>query len=115
MYHSLFTHSSVNGHLGCFHVLAFVNNAAVLRFHLYFIDSTIPWSWRLFLSLILLDKQDGRIRPPAVNKKEFIRWKIHFGQKHVELGLPEIPTFDLRTAKEDLVNLLTTSYKAQHV
>ena len=35
--------------------------------------------------------------------------------KTCELGLPEIPTFDLRTAKEDLVNLLTTSYKAQHV
>ena len=50
-----------------------------------------------------------------LNKKEFMRWKIHLGQKHVELGLPEIPTFDLRTAKEDLVNLLTTSYKAQHV
>ena len=24
-----FIHSSVNGHLGCLHVLAFVNNAAV--------------------------------------------------------------------------------------
>ena len=50
-----------------------------------------------------------------LNKKEFMRWKIHLGQKHVELGLPEIPTFDLRTTKEDLVNLLMTSYKAQHV
>ena len=29
MYHSFFIHSSVDGHLGCFHVLATVNHAAV--------------------------------------------------------------------------------------
>ena len=29
MYHNFFTYPSVNGHLGCFHVLAIVNSAAV--------------------------------------------------------------------------------------
>ena len=42
MYHKFFIHSSVDGHLGCFHVLAIVNSAAMNnRIHLSF-SSLIP-------------------------------------------------------------------------
>ena len=43
MYHNFFIHSSVDGHLGCFHVLAFVNSAAV--------DNGIHVSFSILVSL----------------------------------------------------------------
>ena len=63
MYHSFFTHSSVDGRLGCFHVLAIVNSAAmnfgvhvsfsVLVSSGYMPKSDIAWSYGGFISSFL--------------------------------------------------------------
>ena len=49
MYHICFIHSSVDGHLGCFHVLAIVNSAAVnigvhVSFQIIVLSSYMPRS-----------------------------------------------------------------------
>ena len=48
MYHSFLIHSSANGYLGCFHVLAIVNSAAVgllghMKKALVTHSSTLAW------------------------------------------------------------------------
>ena len=53
MYYVSFIHSSVSGHLGYFHILAVVNNAAVnIEVHVYF-ELVFCYSSLLFISVCM--------------------------------------------------------------
>ena len=55
MYYIFFIHSSVDGHLGCFHVLAIVNSAAVnIGVHVSF-QISVFISLDKYLGIELLD------------------------------------------------------------
>ena len=50
MYHSFLIHSSADGHLGCFHVLAMINSAVMnIGVHVSRVSTSVNVSWHLAL------------------------------------------------------------------
>ena len=63
MYHNVFIHSSVDGRLGCFHVLTAVNSAAVnIGVHVSFSVSLIYVEYRKMVLMSLSAGQQWRCR-----------------------------------------------------
>ncbi|XP_008048251.1 NACHT, LRR and PYD domains-containing protein 11 [Carlito syrichta] len=49
-----------------------------------------------------------------LSDKEFQSFKNWFEQETVQFGLPQCPRINLRMTRQDVANVLTTSYEAQH-
>ena len=71
MYHSFLIHSSVDGHLGCFHVRAIVNSAAMKSVFLLCLDVLHTFLGPVLLTLYS-DKDD--IKDPSSHKRTENSW-----------------------------------------
>ena len=101
MYHVVFIHLSVDGHLGCFHVLAVVNNAAMnfgCRAHFKVCFPSLVWCTYMLINLSCYIKSSGWINfnnlcKISIRRYIYFKWFLHdtqFGlsvQVHLSLVL----------------------------
>ena len=88
MYHNFFIHSCIDGHLGCFHVLAIVNSAATdIGVHVSF-----SMNWHIFLTGRIPAKESRWIYPHWVGQMSvtlsanWLTIRYHFGATVLKLG-----------------------------
>ena len=80
MYHVFFIHSSVDGHLGCFHVLAVVNYATVnigvhVSFQITVFSRCMPRrTWMNFEDIILCEINQSQKDKHCICDSTYIRY-----------------------------------------
>ena len=77
MNHIFFIHSSVDGHLGCCHVLAIINSAEMnIGVHASFSDS-VEWRDRVFTGIIEHAGRDNLVINDKENGKNYLILMIY--------------------------------------
>ena len=103
MYHFILIHSSVHGHLGCFHVLAIENSAAVnIRVHEVTMDITEirriirDYYMQLYANktenLEEMDKFLEKFNLPRLNQDEIEKMNGPITRTEIETVIKKLPT-----------------------
>ena len=82
MYHIFFIHASVDRHLGCFHILAVANDAAVnIGLRVSFTSHQSEWPSTKSLRIINA-RQSVERRGPSYTAGGNVNWCSHYGEQY---------------------------------